>query len=351
VASELGIARTTLVAIEAGDREARPEELIALAALYRTSVNALLRRSKVDANLVGQFRRSVKSGADDSIELESLRLLERLATSFAELEARLGMAPAFDYPRERPLVRGRLDRQAEDLASEFRSLLGIGIQPIKDIFGLAELELGIRLFVRALPKGVSGVFAFAPEIGACVILNRNHPRTRRRWTLAHELAHFLTSRNAAVVDMEGPPHRDFERFADLFAGAFLMPGPAVRRMFTDFVAAEDKFSARHLILLAHRFGVSLEAMGRRLEQLHLLRSGTFEVLRDRGLNQSMVEAVLGRQVDEWDDDVPARMALLGAEAFHKGFLSEEQLAEMLALDRVATRTLLDALGDEEEPES
>lgn len=350
-ASELRIARTTLVAIEAGDREARPEELIALAALYRTSVNALLKRSRIDTNLVGQFRRTPKTGADDSTELESLRLLERLATSYAELETRLGLVPSFDYPRERPLGRGRLEQQAEDLAAELRSVLGIGIQPIKDIFGLAELELGIRLFVRPLPKGVSGVFAFTPEIGACVILNRKHPRTRRRWTLAHELAHFLTSRHAAIVDTEGPPQRDIERFADLFASAFLMPGPAVRRMFADFVAAEEKFSPRHLILLAHRFGVSLEAMGRRLEQLLLLRAGTFEVLQSRGLNQEMVHAVLGRQVDEWDDEVPARMALLGAEAFHKGLLSEEQLSEMLALDRVAMRALLDALGDGEEPES
>jgi hypothetical protein len=41
------------------------------------------------------------------------------------------------------------------------------------------------------------------------------------------------------------------------------------------------------------------------------------------------------------------MAVLGAEAFGNDLVTEEQLAELLALDRVATRALLDALTDDE----
>lgn len=349
-ASELGMARTTLVAIESGDRDARADELVALASLYGTSVNALLRRSKIHVDLVGQFRRSLRSGTGDAAELESLRLLEHLATSYAELEARLGHSQASDYPPERQLGRGRLEQQADDMASELRSRLGLGIHPIQDIFSLAEFELGVRLFVRPLPSGVSGAFAYAAEVGACIVLNKNHPRSRRGWTLAHEIAHLLTSRNVPAVDLDGLQQRESERFADLFAAAFLMPAAAIRRAFSDFVTTEERFSPRHLILLAYRFRVSLEAMGRRLEQLGLLRPGTFEVLKKRGLDTNMVRQVLGHSLDETEDEVPTRLAVLGAEAFDRDLVSEEQLSELLGIDRVSTRIVLDALGDDGDQE-
>ncbi len=56
-AENLGIARTTLVAIERGDRQPRPEELVALAKLYGVGVHSLLRPSAVRVDIVGQFRR------------------------------------------------------------------------------------------------------------------------------------------------------------------------------------------------------------------------------------------------------------------------------------------------------
>ena len=50
------IARTTLVAIEKGQRAARIEELQALCLCYGLSVNSLLRREAVHVDLVPRFR-------------------------------------------------------------------------------------------------------------------------------------------------------------------------------------------------------------------------------------------------------------------------------------------------------
>ena len=55
-AERLKMARTTLVAIEQGQRRIHPEELVAVAALYGTSVNELGRVSAVQVNLVPRFR-------------------------------------------------------------------------------------------------------------------------------------------------------------------------------------------------------------------------------------------------------------------------------------------------------
>lgn len=58
-ADAIAVARTTLVAIEQGQRRARIDELQQLAKLYRTSVNAILRREAVHVDLAPRFRRLI----------------------------------------------------------------------------------------------------------------------------------------------------------------------------------------------------------------------------------------------------------------------------------------------------
>ena len=56
-AAAIGVARTTIVAIEQGQRRVRMGELQKLAQLYGTSVNALLRREAVHVDLAPRFRK------------------------------------------------------------------------------------------------------------------------------------------------------------------------------------------------------------------------------------------------------------------------------------------------------
>ena len=184
------------------------------------------------------------------------------------------------------------------MAAELRSRLGLGLGPIPDLTGLLELELGLRIFMRPLHSSVSGVYAYHEDLGACILLNRSHPRSRRRWTLSHELAHFMsTRRESSVAFSRNQGKHPDDVFADAFAAAFLMPSATVRRIFDEYVGEDGKFSARHLILGAHRLGVSLEAFGRQLEKLDLVPANTYYSLRDRGLNETIVRDVLGPQSD------------------------------------------------------
>src|ERR1035441_3622629 len=56
-AAAIKVARTTLLAIEKGERRVRMNELQQLAKLYGTSVNALLRREAVHVDLTPRFRK------------------------------------------------------------------------------------------------------------------------------------------------------------------------------------------------------------------------------------------------------------------------------------------------------
>jgi Zn-dependent peptidase ImmA (M78 family)/transcriptional regulator with XRE-family HTH domain len=345
-AEKLGLARTTLVAIEAGDRPPRPEELVALAQLYGIGVHSILRPSAVRVDVVGQFRRKQggTTGKRRKDELDALSLLHDLAATYVELEHRLHKATTTDYPAERKIGRGRVERQADELAAELRARLGLGLGPISDLVGLLELEVGVRIFVRQLPSTIAGVYLYHDELGACILLNSRHPRSRRRWTLAHELAHFMTTRREPSVAFEGDRKHPDDVFADAFAAAFLMPSATVRRIFDEYVGQEGRFSARHLIFGAHRLGVSLEAFGRQLERLELLPSGTYDSLRERGLNEQAVQQVLGARVESEATEPGARLMLLAAEAHERGMFSEGQLADMLVMERVELRRAFDAFN-------
>src|SRR4051794_17770080 len=77
VAAKLDIARTTLVAIEQGQRRGRIGEIRQLAKLYGISVNALLRTEAVHADLAPKFRQ--KYGKDNEGAEEAAKLLTQLA--------------------------------------------------------------------------------------------------------------------------------------------------------------------------------------------------------------------------------------------------------------------------------
>ena len=124
----------------------------------------------------------------------------------------------------------------------------------------------------------------------------------------------------------------------------------MRRRFGEITATSGKFTARDLILMAHAFRVSTEAMCRRLEQLGLLLRGAYESLRKKGLTMESVRQVLGEPESEPRVSVPPRFASLVTGAYGRGLLSESQVAEMLAVDRIEAREILDAFNADEESE-
>lgn len=352
----LDVARTTVVAIEQGQRRARLGELQRLAALYGVSLNALLRREAVQVDLKPRFRRMGEQ--DDGVE-GAVALLTTLVQAELELEDLLGVRRSRNDPPERPLMPGDVVLQAEHDAAELRQWLGIGQAPVHDIVSLLELQLGVRVFVRRLPAKVSGLYAYDDAAGACILLNGAHPRERRAQTGAHELGHLVSTRRAPDALYDGSPEASREeRYANAFARAFLTPARAVMAMFRDVTAGASQLTRRHVIVLAHAFGVAREAMVRRLEELGLTKVGTWDWFEHNGgITNDQARQVLG---EAWGIDarradaarpVSLRLGMLAHEAWSKNLLSEGQLAGLLQLDRVEVRELIDAFEDEEVDDS
>ena len=347
-AAHLRVARTTLVAMEQGRRHVRTDELQRLARLYGTSVNAVLRREAVHVDLVPRFRR-LSTANDESTE-QAARLLTDLVRAEVELENLLGVTRTRNYPPTRPLMPGDVRLQAENDATELRHWLGLGLAAVRDVMSLLELDLGVRVHVRPLDSQVSGLFAYDDGLGACILLNASHPRERQAQTAVHELGH-LTSRRQTpdVCRFEQYDDSREERYANAFGRAFLTPARTVAVRFQDITAGASRFTRRHVILLAHAFGVSREAMVRRLEERRLVKRGTWDWFEANGsITNEQAREVLGElgtaDPDTSDAQRPVsfRLGLLAAEAQRRELLSEGQLARLLRLDRVELREVLDA---------
>ena len=346
------MARTTLVAIEQGQRKARIDELQVLAKLYGTSVNALLRREAVHVDLVPKYRKLTEQ-TDPAVEAAG-RLLTDLVKAEVELENLLGIHRVRNYPQQRPILPGDVYLQAEQDALEVRHWLGLGLAPISDMNGLLELQLGVRVFVRKLPTRISGLYAFDDTVGACVLMNAVGRRSRRQYTAAHELGHLVSSRGDPDILLDGSQEKAREeRYANAFARGFLLPARAVMQQFQELTVGASHLSRRHVILLAHVFGVSREAMVRRLEELKLAKPGTWDWFQSHGgITDVQERQVLGDSAlidtDRGDANgsAPIRLNQMAAEAWQKDLLSEGQLARLMHLDRVALRELLDALADD-----
>jgi Zn-dependent peptidase ImmA (M78 family)/transcriptional regulator with XRE-family HTH domain len=349
-AAAIDVARTTLVAMEGGQREPRIGEVQRLARLYGISANELLRREAVHVELEPRFRK-VSDMHDTDI---AVKLMSNLARAEVELEQLLGIERVSNYPLERPILPGNVVAQAEHDAAELRQRLGLGLGPIPDIISLLELDLGVRVYVRRLDSRISGLFAYEEAIGACIMLNAAHPRERRAQTAAHECGHLVATRREPEINLvdEHEASRS-ERYANAFGRALLTPARGVRQVFQQVVAGSDRLTRRHIIILGHYFGVSREAMVRRLEELQLVKGGTWAWFEaNGGITDEQAIQVLGdlRGPDKYASDAARptalRLNLLAAEAYHRDLLSEGQLARLLQLDRVELRELLSGLENE-----
>lgn len=347
-AASIGMARTTLVAIEKGQRPVRPEELLAFARVYGVSAGNLTSPDAIHVDLSARFRRT--EGKESSkVVTQALSLLNRLATGAVQLERLLGQELRTDYPPPVRINAQIINQQAEDAAYNLRTRLGVGLGPIPDLISLLELELGLRIFLRPLPSQIAGLYAYDPAIGACVLINASHHWRRRVQTAIHEVGHFVSDRaHADILEEKEVSLSIEERFAKRFGSAFLMPASGVRARFDQVVGSESRFDVRELILLAHQFGVATEAMCRRLEELTLLPKGTWDSLRDRGFAGDLERGVLGDTTAHVKTSlIPPRLAYLASIALDRAVLSEGQLCDLLAVDRLELREALRPFEAEE----
>ena len=344
----IDVARTTMVAIEQGNRRIRADELIKIAHAYGLSVSDFVRPRPVLAMSKPQFRGPwLKTEADNELIKPYVEQLKQLARDYFELE-RITETPLIrKYPPEYRIGKLRTSDAAESIASEERIRLGLGDGPIPILRDVLEQDVGLRIFYYSLPGKFSAIYLYDEQVGGCIAINSKHPEERRRNSLAHDYGHFLTSRDKSEIFIEEGYYQrkpESERLADDFATYFLMPTSGVTRRFNDLRRTKENLTVGDLCVLAHYYGVSVEAMTRRLEELKLLPTGLWDRIRESGFKVREAQRQLGLDVlPASDQKLAIRYQHLAIEAFDRGLISEGLLARFLDVDRLEARRISEIL--------
>ena len=346
---------TAITAIEVGFGD-HVQKHSSAAGLYESSVSDLLRATTQPGPIgFDVFFRSAGAAVDlenDPSLATDVQRFEQFCRWYVELEGLLGTPLPRRYP---PLYHEdatgpSIEQSAEDVAAAERNRLGLGDGPIGDIYGLLEGDVGLRVFAFAMKAStVAGMFLHRADLGGCIAVNARHPEVRRRWSLAHEYAHFLTDREKAEISVFYGRKRlpREERWADAFAKYFLMPGIGLGRRFDAMRRAKDGApTPADALVLAHFYRVSMEAMVLRLEEIQRIPQGSWKRLRGQGFRPEQARKYVPLSPHERDPILPRRYEVLVANAFAEELLTEGEVARRLDLDRVDARARIEELQGE-----
>lgn len=169
------------------------------------------------------------------------------------------------------LMSRRAKEAAREILKRFGPRVPIAVEEIVKAHGISILD-------DELEVSISGILVIKAE-HARIILNQMHPLGRLRFTLAHELGHYLLHRDASSVFVDeaslfyrgaqarqGVDPKEVE--ANVFAAELLMPEDVLRaEVGGGLPRSEDD---EEIQKLAPKYGVSAEAMSNRLKTLKLV---------------------------------------------------------------------------------
>ncbi len=346
VAAFLGCSRPTYIATEKGERPAKPEEIVKLASYFGRKVHELVRAAEPVIDLQPHLRAVAERmrEADRQELLAAIDEFQRLAEDYRELERIMGAPLRYNYPAEVAL-HPHIDATelAKSVSVQERRRLGIGDQPIIHLRSTLEWDVGLRIFYWSLPSPIAGMYAYATDLGCCILINRKHPPERRRVSMLHEYGHLIVDRFKPGIDyLNGSGRKPAnERFAEAFALSFLMPASSVRQKVHDIVTTTGDFQVADLCRLCHFYHVSVEAMSLHLEQLGLIAKGSWQAMKESNFGPRKAAALLQLPSHPETPDVcPQRYKYLAVHAFEQEKISQGQLARFLRCDPVTAREIV-----------
>ena len=143
---------------------------------------------------------------------------------------------------------------------------------------LVAHRLGLHVEQADLPAEVSGFLTLRGKRGT-IVYNETHPRVRQRFTIAHEIGHYVMHRDQSdlFIDKRYPlwlrdtnastGERLQEIQANHFAATLLMPRTAVEEAYSGLEYDLDLDDEDRLDELARSFAVSNQALSIRLSRV------------------------------------------------------------------------------------
>lgn len=320
LAERVGVSHAAIKKYEDGLAVPSSTTLLALARALNVRSEYFFRPLPVSLGQVAYRKhRALPRKRLDSITHELIEQIERRI----ELEELFPQPPvkAFAAVRGLPRQITSLD-EIEGVAERVREAWALGLNPIPDLTDTLEAH-GIRVFMIDAEgdRQFDGLAAQASCHGQAlpvVVVARQWPGDRQRFTLAHELGHLmLKGRLTSGMDEEAACNR--------FAGAFLFPRASVLQALGQ---RRNALEIQELALLKAAFGLSMAGILHRAEDLGIItpayRAAQARLFRENGWHQK-----------EPGTDYPREQAHVQEQlVFHalaEDYIGESKAAELLGM--------------------
>ncbi len=366
-ADTLLLPRTAVTQIENGNRSVSTLELTKLAKLYRHSISYLVGEMASEDEDIEVLLYRAAPGLNESsdIKLQINHCLDLCRESII-LENLLGQnikSGPPTYALKIPDNKGEAVEQAQVIAEQERKRLGLGILPVAN---LAEMIVNQGIWVAStnLPDTMSGLFLNNKKTGLIILVNADHPNSRKRFSYAHEYAHALLDREGHVRISNLENHAELiEVRANAFAAAFLMPTEGVNEflyrlnkgkpsksesiIFDVITGGKSESENRSvpysqvlthtdIAMMAHYFGVSYQAAVYRLRSLNFLSNKECEQLISQEKIGKTFLKTLGllsdlegkEEVNRWDRELKNQLIRLAIEAYRREEISKGRVLEL-----------------------
>lgn len=215
-------------------------------------------------------------------------------------------------------------------AQTLRRKFNLVNKPIPKLRELLEGE-GVRIFEIPIPNDeFSGFSYWHDKYGPCILLNGKESLGRKNFTLAHELAHLLFGHGSSVCYVPLKLHRgigNIEYKANQFVIELLLPESIViedfeRRQLSTIPTKQE------LGRISSKWGVSIQALGYRLENLALIEKGHTDTL----LEPEKPPAFRRRpSIPTWERRLGKHFVKTSIEVYRKNLITIGKLAHALQL--------------------
>lgn len=274
------------------------------------------KRSSLPAKRLESITHKIRDMIERRLELEKL-----LPSSLSQEFEPVGGLPA---------VIASLD-EIEAVADGVRNEWGLGYDPIPDMVDLLEAH-GVRIFMVDTMdgEGFDGLAASADGVPV-VVVGKNWPGDRQRFTLAHELGHLM------LKGRLGPDISE-ERACNRFAGAFLIPRIAVTRALGN---RRTRLEVKELALIKEEFGISMLAVAHRAKDLRIISEAAHTSLSKLFSSRGWRKVEPGKSIPPEQSHVFEQMVF---RALGEDHIGESKAAELMTMPLIAFKQLR-SMGD------
>ena len=255
------VSKQTISKYESGKMLPNSNHLIALANALRVKPDYLLRPFTVSLERI-EFRKKSKMGAkaENSIKEKIRDRIER----YIEIEDILGIDSNFVNPIKDNSVIAPSD--VYRIVEEVKNLWKLGQDGIPYVIEMLE-EHCVKVIEMDAPDTFDGLSGFVGDSRPIIVLNKNFPVERKRFTAMHELGHLMLTFDESL------PQKEIERFCNLFASEMLISQDVFKRFLG--ISRHD-ISLNELRAIQSNFGISVEAQMFKSKQLEIISDSRYK---------------------------------------------------------------------------